>query len=89
MEWNFNNNVPAGTYELMAHLAAPLAEAIHRQHTLAPHENNAYSGLTYSKDQMHLACQEIIRKLAYQPYANADCIAVTAGPIVHAIWTTP
>lgn len=77
MEWNFNNNAPAGSYELLAHFAAPLAEAIHRQRTLAPHENNAYSGLTYSKDQMHLACQEIIRKLAYQTYANADCIAVT------------
>ena len=76
MEWNFNN-APAGSYELLAHFAAPLAEAIHRQRTLTPHENNAYSGLTYSKGQMEMACQAIIRQLAYQTYANADCIAVT------------
>lgn len=71
------NNVLAGSYELLAHFAAPLAAAIERQRLLVPHENNGYSGLTYSKDQMQLACQEIRRRLAYQTYANVDCIAVT------------
>lgn len=78
MEWNFdNNNAPVGVYRLLAHFVAPLAKAIERQRTLLPHENNGYSGLTYSKDQMHSACQEIRRRLACQTYANVDCIAVT------------
>lgn len=77
MELKLNNSALVGSYELMSHFAAPLAKVLERKKSLVPHENNAYSALTYAKYQMREACQKILYKLEHQIYADADCIAVT------------
>lgn len=77
MKLVFNNNTMVGSYELLAHFVAPLAKVLERKKQLIPHENNGYSGLTYSKGQMDQACRDILWKLSNPVYDNADCIAVT------------
>lgn len=77
MELTFHNSALVGSYELMSHFVAPLAKVLERKQKLVPHEHNAYSALTYSKQTMHTTCLNILKRLDEPTYAEADCIAVT------------